>query len=230
MFIEPKLNDPTGKYYLDIIEIADRVLGRDGYVITSNNFANGVIRNTLGIKDVKLMGLQYQTDYATMSALGNTIFALSSTGFSREDLAGYVARTKADGYVTETSCCLRSQKQQVRFDTTDLVEDLAPHANYIATDYSAPDWHGQGKVVMKLKGADVQDLKKLSNVGKIGFGAIYLEAQIEGPVKAKVSDDKFKADGKRTIVYRRMICDQVPEVEIDGAVKKYKVMVVEFGK
>ena len=59
-FIEPKLYDPTGRHYRDIIAAADAALGRDRYVVTSNNRANDVIRRT-GIDDVRLMGILYQT-------------------------------------------------------------------------------------------------------------------------------------------------------------------------
>lgn len=61
-FIEPKIFDETGKHYKDIISLADEILGRDNYVITSNNKANRVIRGS-GIDDVRLMGILYQTTF-----------------------------------------------------------------------------------------------------------------------------------------------------------------------
>ena len=59
-FIEPKEYDATGRHYLDLMECADSIMGRGNYIITSNNFANRVIRDTLGVDDVKLMGILYQ--------------------------------------------------------------------------------------------------------------------------------------------------------------------------
>ena len=63
-FIEPKLYDPTGRHYRDIVAAADAALGRDRYVVTSNNRANDVIRRT-GIDDVRLMGILYQTTFCS---------------------------------------------------------------------------------------------------------------------------------------------------------------------
>lgn len=79
-FIEPKLYDPTGRHYRDIVAAADAALGRDRYVVTSNNRANDVIRRT-GIDDVRLMGILYQTTFERIEALGDVIVAVSATRF-----------------------------------------------------------------------------------------------------------------------------------------------------
>ena len=95
-FIEPKLYDPTGRHYRDIVAAADAALGRDRYVVTSNNRANDVIRRT-GIDDVRLMGILYQTTFERIEALGDVIVAVSATRFDEADYSRQVARVKAAG-------------------------------------------------------------------------------------------------------------------------------------
>lgn len=101
-FIEPKLKDTTGRFYLDIMECADSIFGRGNYVITSSNFANTIIRDSLHIHDIPLMGVLYQTTYEDVLAKGNIIMAVSTSRFKPEAYAENVARSKQDGFVTES--------------------------------------------------------------------------------------------------------------------------------
>ena len=85
VFIEPKLKDTTGFHYLDIMACADTIFGRGNYIITSNNLANGVIRDSLGIKDVPLMGILYQTTYEDIALKPDVIMAISTSRFEPDE-------------------------------------------------------------------------------------------------------------------------------------------------
>ena len=258
VFIEPKLNDPTGRFYSDIISTADSVLGREGYVICSNNFANEVIRNTLGIKDVCLMGLLYQTDYDTMAALGgNLVYAVSSVAFPYKDYYAFLERARRDGYATQTSCCLLSQGDQVRYDTEILV-DSVPYVNYVATDLAAPLYkdakHRAGvlidassmkdcsKQIEAIMG-DYDPVAAMSGLPTgeppVKFGAIYLEMTYTGIGDVVVDTDAFvvnsaQSGGKEaTVRYSRMVHDCLPMIMVDGlspdfSVKSFNVKVLSF--
>ena len=141
VFIEPKLKDPTGENYLRIMEIADRIFGRDGYIITSNNFANDVIRNTLGISDVKVMTILYQTTYEAVQALGNSVMAISSSRFNKEDFAKNMEKAVNDGFETESNTD--------NFPRMDMINKS--HVDYISTDLLLPDYKGLGDLAYDLR-------------------------------------------------------------------------------
>lgn len=210
LFIEPKLNDPSGKFYLDIIREADEVLGRGNYIVTSNNFANNVIRNTLKIRDLTLMGILYQTTYEEMAALGDdVIFAISSTQFKEDDYKRLVAKAHADGRKVESSCSLLSQKEEVRLGTQNMV-DNGPAIDYIASDLSAPDKSEFGKVLLKMDDITPQEaIEMMAALGKVPFGACFVDY-----------------DGGH---YQRMFCDSAPELlkEVCGS-KKCSITVIQY--
>lgn len=131
-FIEPKLYDPTGRHYRDIVAAADAALGRDRYVVTSNNRANDVIRRT-GIDDVRLMGILYQTTFERIEALGDVIVAVSATRFDEADYSRQVARVKAAGLMCESHA-----DKFVHFDRINR-HDI----DFVSTDFLAPDYRGR---------------------------------------------------------------------------------------
>ena len=135
-FIEPKLYDPTGRHYRDIIAAADAALGRDRYVVTSNNRANDVIRRT-GIDDVRLMGILYQTTFERIEALGDVIVAVSATRFDEADYSRQVARARAAGLMCESHA-----DKFVHFDRINR-HDI----DFVSTDFLAPDYRGQGRLL-----------------------------------------------------------------------------------
>ena len=135
-FIEPKLYDPTGRHYRDIVAAADAALGRDRYVVTSNNRANDVIRRT-GIDDVRLMGILYQTTFERIEALGDVIVAVSATRFDEANYSRQVARAKAAGLMCESHA-----DKFVHFDRINR-HDI----DFVSTDFLAPDYRGQGRLL-----------------------------------------------------------------------------------
>ncbi|MBQ0081326.1 MAG: hypothetical protein KBS95_07275 [Alistipes sp.] len=235
VFIEPKLKDATGRYYLDIIRTADEVLGRDGYVITSNNYANDIIRNTLRIDDVRLMGLLFKSSFEEMDALGNTIYAVSSTAFTEDEYYANLSRAVSDGRVVQSAEVLRGQSSQKRFETFMRLKN-AKKLNYIATDYAAPDYHGQGQKLLHAR--DMRTLKKwLREAPKVEFGGIYIDLVYSGDCQITCSTDCFKAKGKASelshISYQRMFFDEKPEVAVvadspDFAIKSIDIKIIKF--
>jgi len=233
VFIEPKLNDPTGRYYLDIMRVADAALGRDGYVITSNNYANKVIREVLGITDVRLMGLLYQTTWDEMASLGNTVFAISSTAFSRDSYFANISRALSESRAIQTACTLLSQKPSIRFDTQDRLNAAGDCVNYVATDLAAPDWHGQGKTVLRVRKFSKLDLSKCP---VLEFGGIYVDMTLTGSARITVAGDSFtvsSSSAPRRIRYQRMFYDSVPICTVeplseDFTVSSCDVRIVQF--
>jgi hypothetical protein len=174
VFIEPKLRDTTGRHYLDIMACADSIYGRGNYIITSNNFANGVIRDSLGIKDVPLMGILYQTTYEDIALKPDVIMAISTSQFDPETYSDNVARSKADGLITESHAD--------SFDRFDMINNV--DIDYVSTDFLAPDWRGQGKTLACWKGrsADkaLEMAESICQLEPVDFGAVYLEMEYCG--------------------------------------------------
>ena len=229
VFIEPKLKDPTGRHYLDIMACADSIYGRGNYIITSNNFANGVIRDTLGIKDVPLMGILYQTTYEDIAQKPDVIMAISTSKFEPQEYADNVARSKADGLQTESHAD--------NFERFNMINNA--EIDYVSTDFLSPDWYGQGTTLSYIKGRGADKALKISQacaqMPEIGFGAIYLEMECTGKATVILADQKFELDSDSWTNARHQILlsDARPvfsleEISENFKVKKIAVRIVEF--
>lgn len=210
VFIEPKLNDTTGRFYLDIIRVADEILGREHYVITSNNFANDIIRRKLGITDVELMGILYQTTYEDIGTLGNTIMAVSASRFSKEEHRANVIRSISDGFQTESHAD--------KFAHFDLIN--GEHIDFVSTDFLVPDYHGQGKSVFKTEKSDRWSLMPSDTVA---FGALYLDIRYKGNASVQLGRQKFnlsdltgveEPDGFRRARHQLLLFEESPSAQI----------------
>lgn len=229
VFIEPKLKDTTGLHYLDIMACADTIFGRGNYIITSNNFANGVIRDSLGITDVPLMGILYQTTYEDIALKPDVIMAISTSRFDPEAYAANVARSKADGLQTESHAD--------NFERFDMINNA--DIDYVSTDFLAPDWHGQGETLAIIKGKGINKVQKASEtcaaMSTVPFGAIYLEMEFTGSADVELADQKFPiASGTpRHIRHQILLSDMLPKFELsemsdDFDVSKFSIRVVKF--
>ena len=229
VFIEPKLKDPTGRHYLDIMACADSIYGRGNYIITSNNFANGVIRDTLGINDVPLMGILYQTTYDDIAQKPDVIMAISTSKFEPQEYADNVARSKADGLQTESHAD--------NFERFNMINNA--EIDYVSTDFLAPDWYGQGTTLSYIKGRGADKALKISQacaqMPEIGFGAIYLEMEYTGKATVILADQKFELDSDSWTNARHQILlsDARPvfsleEISENFKIKKIAVRIVEF--
>lgn len=229
VFIEPKLKDSTGRHYLDIMACADTIFGRGNYIITSNNFANGVIRDTLGITDVPLMGILYQTTYEDIALKPDVIMAISTSRFEPEAYAANVVRSKADGLQTESHAD--------NFERFDMINNA--DIDYVSTDFLAPDWHGQGEVLLAVKGKGMDKAQQASRecaaLQAVPFGAIYLEMEFSGSAKAVLANQEFdlSSEGVRSIRHQVLLSDMLPVFSLtdtseDFAIEKLLVRVVAF--
>ena len=229
VFIEPKLKDTTGLHYLDIMACADTIFGRGNYIITSNNFANGVIRDSLGITDVPLMGILYQTTYEDIALKPDVIMAISTSRFEPEAYAANVARSKADGLQTESHAD--------NFERFDMINNA--DIDYVSTDFLAPDWHGQGETLAIIKGKGINKARKASEtcaaMPTVPFGAIYLEMEFTGSADVELADQKFPiASGTPChIRHQILLSDMLPKFELsemsdDFDVSKFSIRVVKF--
>lgn len=228
-FIEPKEYDATGRHYLDLIECADSIMGRGNYILTSNNFANSVIRDTLGVDDVKLMGILYQTTWEDIAQKGDIVMAICSKRYDNKAFAENVAKAKAAGLETESHADT--------FDRFDKINNA--DIDYVSTDLIAPDWYGQGKTVKLVRGRGERGLRKAlricSEMPAVQFGAIYLEMEFKGSAKVVLSDMEFEiaAEAMRPMQYQLILPEKLPVFNVtdcseDFEVGRISVRIVEF--
>lgn len=239
-FIEPKLYDPTGSHYRDLIAAADRTLGRGRYVITSNNRANDVIRR-IGIDDVRLMDILYQTTFERTRSLGDVIVAVSATRFDEEAYTRQVERAKAAGLLRESHA-----DKFVHFDRINR-HDI----DFVSTDFLAPDPCGQGTLLAEYatddfalpapaadgairldEGCSAAPVRPLPAVP---FGALYLELEGEGEARIELGRQSFTATlpAKRRIRHQVLLYDATPALRITAlgeglSITALRVRVVEF--
>lgn len=216
LFIEPKR--PMHEWvYEETIEIADRILGRGNYVVTSNNEANDHIRFEMGIDDIPLMGILYQTTYEHIASLGGTVMAISATRYGAEEYAAWVARAKADGFETESHAD--------RFKHFDRVTRAG--VDYVSTDLLAPDYRGQGRTICLCEGCDAaQTAARCAAAGRVEFGAAYLDLTWCGTATVTLAGKKFvlpaSSEPRRTR-YQPMIFDAVPDFSIDDPSDDFRI-------
>ena len=225
-FIEPK--KPTPEWvYPEMIAIADRVLGRGSYVITSNNEANDHIRFGMGITDIPLMGILYQSTYEHISSLGGTIMAISTTRFGDEEYFANVSRAKADGFETESHAD--------DFEHFDMVNRAG--IGYVSTDLLAPDYRGQGETLYLSKGRDAAKIASESAAaGKLEFGAVWLDLEWYGSATVTLAGRTFvlpEAGFPRRARHQLLVFDGIPAFGIaapseDFRIKGISLRIVRF--
>lgn len=224
VFIEPKLTDESGRFYRRIIDVADGVFGRGNYVVTSNNRANEIIRDTLGVRDVPLMGILYQTTFDSIARLGNCIMAVSASRFADGDFHANVALSRRHGLRCESHADNFARFSKINRDTVD----------YVSTDFLAPDFNGQGRVVRSLaESAPALPLRR--ELEPSGFGGLYLELNLEGEAEITLGPQVFRAGGPgtTTVTHQVMTDGATPVLEIrpltaDTAVGSLTLRQIEY--
>ncbi len=215
-FIEIKR--PTPEWVCEAtIAVADRVFGRGNYVVTSNNEANDRIRLDMGIDDIPLMGILYQSTYEHIASLGGTVMAVSATRYGAEEYAEWVARAKADGFETESHA-----DDFERFDRI-----TRAGVDYVSTDLLAPDYRGQGRTVCLCEGCDTARIaQRCAAAGKVEFGAAYLDLTWCGTATVTLAGEKFVLPVNselRRACHQRMIFDAVPEFSLDDPSDDFRI-------
>lgn len=238
-FIEPKLLDETGRHYKDIITLADEVLGRGNYVITSNNRANEIIRD-LGVYDVRLMGILYQTAFEKIQNQGDCIMAISASRFDENEYDRYVALARSHGLMRESHA-----DKFVHFNKINR-NDI----NFISTDLLAPDLSGQGTLLV-----DKHEFKNficpaITTAGNIllkkdqtvvlneplpcvTFGGIYLEIELKGNVEIELGNQTFNVKtgniGKhQVLIYNASPAFKVKSLSDESEIKRLMLKIVQF--
>ena len=226
VFIEPKLRDSTGSHYMEIISMADSILGRNNYVFTSNNFANRILRRKLKEDDVRIMDILYKTTYEDFDSLGNAILAVSTSRFSSQDYSAYVQRGVADGYLTESHAD--------SFRRFDMINNS--DVRIVSTDLMVPDYTGQGTLLYENKDNRHERISSdLKALNRIPLGAIWLDMSFAGRAKIKLGNEEFKVESValRPMRHQLMISNDFPVFEITDKsdnfqVSDIKVRVAEF--
>lgn len=227
VFIEPKIVDPTGIFYKRIIALADSILGKNNYVITSNNKANIIIRDSLGIADVPLMGILYQSTFPEIERLGNIIMAVSASRIKEPDYTDFVNIAVNKGMKTESHAD--------RFDHFDRIN--RNRIDYVSTDFLAPDFETSMHVAAELgtpvavNGPEQMNkgqILELSLPAEIIFGASYLDLDYKGKLRITLGNQTFTSVEKSgNIKFQILLYCQHPKLTIE-ALEKSEISRLDF--
>ncbi|MDD2382304.1 MAG: glycerophosphodiester phosphodiesterase family protein [Mariniphaga sp.] len=210
-FIEPKIYDETGKHYKDIIDLANEIMGKNNYIITSNNRANIVIRE-LGLNDVPLMGILYQTTFEEIESLGNIIMAISTSQFTVKEFEFNVNKAKRSGFQTESHTdnfhrFAMINNSEIDYISTDFLAPDIKDNSLLLIDYkSFEEFHCTGKLsdgVIKLSTDDVLTITE--KLPEVYFGGIYLELEIKGNCEVVLANQKFTIENSETASYKHQL-------------------------
>jgi glycerophosphoryl diester phosphodiesterase len=210
-FIEPKIFDETGQHYKNIIDLADEVMGKNNYIITSNNRANIVIRK-LGLNDVPLMGILYQTTFEEIESLGNIIMAISTSQFTVKEFEFNVNKAKRSGFQTESHTdnfhrFAMINNSEIDYISTDFLAPDIKDNSLLLIDYkSFEEFHCTGKLsdgVIKLSTDDVLTITE--KLPEVYFGGIYLELEIKGNCDVVLANLKFTIENAETESYKHQL-------------------------
>lgn len=204
-FIEVKLHEQPPEFYRALLELADGVMGRGEYVVTSNGEANRAIR-ALGVDDVPLMDILYQApSFDDVRALGDVIVAVSATRYGRTEHLAHVERARAAGLLTEAhaddhATFALADEHGVDLVSTDLLApDLPPGAPLLLTASLA-----EGGLACMAGGA------RLPQPPHVAFGAMFVELALLGSCSIRLGPQTFSvsAPTPRTVRHQVMLFDE----------------------
>jgi len=236
VFIEPKIeNDSTGRFYQEVIDIADRVLTRDNYVVCSRNSANHIIRgvmqpNDKSLKSVTLMEILYQSDYKTATKLGNTIIAVNPTKYDGEEFHKILLKIKQGGRWSESNAGLIGVNRKNPELNLALFQRVYKEGNlvdFIATDLCAPDFNGTGTTMACFTATRPEQLVRLQKkLETYEFSGVFVDCEFDGKATLVVGPDRFKLDSGNCgghLVYQRCLYDSKPYVNFEDCDKDFKL-------
>ncbi|MGC4234743.1 MAG: glycerophosphodiester phosphodiesterase family protein [Niabella sp.] len=162
-FVEIKDAGISKEQYDDLLHYLDAVIGRENYVITSNNKVNDRLRD-FGYNDVMVMGILYQTTFAHIQSWKHAIMAISASRFTAVELNKNVLAANEQGILTESHA-----------DTPDKYNLIIQNGiDFISTDLLMPEYTGYGQVIDILDW-DNEALKELDTDGIIAPDRIALK-------------------------------------------------------
>lgn len=229
-FIECKLDGPA-EVVLRVLELADGILGRGGYVMTSNGRVNRAIRG-LGIHDVPLMDILYQApSFADVAALGEVTVAISATRYGRAEHLAYVRQARRAGLATE-----------LHADDVESFTIAEDHGvDLVSTDVLAPDLAPQARVVLST---DLDDDAlaatpdgrglELRTPPRLAFGGLFLDLELEGACEVRLGPQRFRlaSAGPRRFRHQVLVFDAPAEftvtTETGGRLRSLRLTVAEY--
>lgn len=229
-FIELKLDGPED-LWLRVLDLADDILGRGGYVMTSNGVVNRGIRG-LGIHDVPLMDILYQApSFADVAALGEVTVAISATRYGRAEHRGFVEQARRAGLATELHA--------------DDVESLAladEHSvDLISTDVLAPDLNPAAAVRLSAGLGDDAFVRSLDGRRLtleappwIAFGGMFLELELEGACEVRLGPQhvRLASTGTRRVRHQVLVFEAPAEFEVTtqpgGRIRALRLTALEY--
>lgn len=203
-FIEIKLHDQAPSFYERVLAVGDALLGRGGYVVTSNGNANRIIRG-MGIHDVPLMDVRHQASTLDdVTALGDVTVAISAARYSRDEYADQVAQARVRGLATETHAddfdsFAVADRHGVDFISTDvLAPDLRGDAVVIRHAHRPEDfthvghWSPNGELHLGV-GATVT---LAGSAHQVPFGGLFLRMQFTGDATVMLGSQRFRVEAR----------------------------------
>jgi hypothetical protein len=184
----------------------------------------------MGIKDIPLMGILYQSSYEHIASLGSTVMAISTTQFEEEVYLRNVSRAKADGLETESHAD--------DFEYFDRINRAG--IDYVSTDLLAPDYKGQGETLYLSKGRDAAKIaiESVAVAGKMEFGAVYLDVEWCGSATVTLASQTFvlpEAKSTRHARHQFLVFDTIPvfkttETSKDFRIKEISLRIIRFAE
>ena len=162
-FVEIKEHGISKSQYDALISSLDTIIGRENYVITSNNKVNDKIRG-YGYNDIAVMGILYQTTFDHIRQWQNSIMAISASRFSPAEMKKHVQLSNQSRIPTESHA-----------DTIDKYNQVIRNGiDFISTDALMPELTGQGQIVA-IKDMDEEEMSELKTSGQIKNSIIELK-------------------------------------------------------
>lgn len=198
-FIEIKPVEQAPDFCTQVLGIADDVIGRGRYVVTSNGAVNRAIRKR-GIHDVPVMDILHQApDLADVVTLGDVTVAISATRHDRAEHEARVAEVRALGLATESHAD--------DFTSFTVVSDH--RVDLVSTDVLAPDLRSDAQVLRRASGREDfrhdgrrsasgwhlrpgEHIALDSPPSRIGFGGAFLDIEFTGEAEVRLGPQLFR--------------------------------------
>lgn len=234
VLIQPKERDASGKFFHDVIAVADKYLGRDSYAMSSENFAARYIRTRHEFDNVKVMPVLHGNgdNFDEIARMGNAIMDMGS--YPVEKYPEMVAKAAEKGI----PCMAPNTLSHHEFYDVLSTIDPVPFA-YVFSDVLAPDYHGQGKTVWTKKYSG--KLKEGKAIGpwemmpEVRFGGIYLEMEITGDAVIRIGERTQEISSAEPQVHRfQFLCyKEHPVIDVTGGkggvvIRGLKARLVDF--
>ncbi|MCB1281125.1 MAG: hypothetical protein KDB18_06340 [Salinibacterium sp.] len=212
-FIEIKPLDQPAEFYLDLLDLADGILGRGGYVMTSNGNANRIIRG-LDIDDVPMMDILYQApSFEDVAALGDVIVAVSATRYEPAEHLALVREADQAGLWTESHADDLGAYAIVDAHGVDLIStdalapDLSSHARILLSEsgheYAAFRHEGivEGRTLLLASGARLAHPRP----PRVGFGGVFLEVELQGACTIRLGSQVLRIESPELRRHRHQV-------------------------